>query len=76
MSIRYFFVKDQVYEGEVSIKYCPTHIMLADYFTKPLQGRTFRVICEVIIRLKPLLSLAKELPSSKEHVGENVDASN
>ena len=36
--IRHLLVKDGVDKGEVSIKYCPTEWMLADYFTKPLQG--------------------------------------
>ena len=38
INIRYFFVKDRVDSGEVKIVYCPTGRMLADYFTKPLQG--------------------------------------
>ena len=42
ISIRYFFVKDRVEKGEVSIKHCPSIYMLADYFTKPLQGSVFR----------------------------------
>lgn len=41
--IRYFFVKDRIDKGEVEVQYCPTYQMLADYFTKPLQGRSFHV---------------------------------
>ncbi len=41
ISIRYFFVKDRVDKGEFTIEYCPTECMLADYFTKPLQGALF-----------------------------------
>ena len=33
-----FFMKDRIDKGEVRVKYCPTHLMLADYFTKPLMG--------------------------------------
>ena len=33
-----FFVKDRADREEISIVYCPTHLMLADRFTKPLQG--------------------------------------
>ena len=32
------FIKYQVDKEELSIVYCPTHLMLADYFTKPLHG--------------------------------------
>ena len=38
INIRYFFVKDRVDSGEVKIVYCPTGRMLADYFTKQIQG--------------------------------------
>jgi hypothetical protein len=41
ISIRFFFVKDRVDKGEFTIEYCPTECMLADYFTKPLQGALF-----------------------------------
>lgn len=41
MNIRYFFVKDRVASQELSIEHCPTEEMLADYFTKPLQGQLF-----------------------------------
>ena len=38
ISIRYFFIKDRVDNEEFVIEYCPTKEMIADYFTKPLQG--------------------------------------
>jgi hypothetical protein len=41
INIRYFFITDQVEKGNVSIEYCPTGEMLADFMTKPLQGRQF-----------------------------------
>ena len=47
--IRYFFVKGRVDKGELSIECCPTHSMLADYFTKPLQGALFRKLRAVIM---------------------------
>ena len=31
------------------VQYCPTHNMLADYFTKPLQGATFRKFRDAIM---------------------------
>ena len=42
MNIWYFFVTDQVEKGNLMIEYCPTTDMVADYFTKPLQGSKFR----------------------------------
>ena len=42
INVRYFFIKDRVDSGEVTLEHCNTHNMLADYFTKPLQGIKFR----------------------------------
>ena len=35
------FIKDRVDLGEIKIQYLPTEDMVADYFTKPLQGELF-----------------------------------
>ena len=37
--IKNFFVKDRVDKGKIEVKYFPTHLMIADHFTKPLQGK-------------------------------------
>jgi hypothetical protein len=37
INIRYFFVTDRIAANEVSVTYCPTGDMVADFFTKPLQ---------------------------------------
>ena len=42
INIRYFFLTDQVEKGNMSMEYCPTDMMWADYMTKPLQGEKFR----------------------------------
>ena len=40
--VRYFFLTDQFEKGNLTIEYCPTDIMWADFMTKPLQGEKFR----------------------------------
>jgi hypothetical protein len=42
IDIRYFFVKDRIESGEVQLEHMPTERMVADIFTKPLQGELFR----------------------------------
>jgi hypothetical protein len=42
LNVRYFFVTDQVEQGNIVIEHMPTDEMWADYFTKPLQGEKFR----------------------------------
>ena len=41
INIRYYFVTDRINNGEIDIVYCPTKQMIADFFTKPLQGTAF-----------------------------------
>jgi len=41
INIRYFFVKDRIDSGDMRVTYCPTEEMIADFFTKPLQGGAF-----------------------------------
>ena len=41
IKIRYFFVTDNIKQGEVTIIHYPTKEMIADYFTKRLQGSLF-----------------------------------
>jgi hypothetical protein len=49
IAIRYFFIPDRVKSKEIRIKYYPTGIMIADYFTKPLQGMLFRKLRDMIM---------------------------
>ena len=41
IAIRYYFITDRLKDDELDIEYCPTGDMVADYFTKPLQGKHF-----------------------------------
>jgi hypothetical protein len=36
INIRYFFIKDRIESGDINLIHCPTGIMIADFFTKPL----------------------------------------
>jgi hypothetical protein len=39
LDIRYFHIKDLLCRGIVKIEHCKTENMIADFFTKPLQGK-------------------------------------
>ena len=47
--IRYFFLTDWIKQKEIRGEYCPTGAMIADYFTKPLQGSLFRKFRNMIL---------------------------
>ncbi len=49
LNIRYFYITDQIQKGLISIKYCPTDDMIADYMTKPLVGKKFIKFRKVIM---------------------------
>ena len=57
INIRYFFVKDRIDKKEIKVEYCPSLIMLADYFTKPLQGVLFNKLRDVIMGYRPISDL-------------------
>ena len=49
INIRYFFITDRVNMKEISIDWCPTKKMVADYMSKPLQGSLFRELRDYIM---------------------------
>ena len=75
IDIRYFFTKDRYQKGEIDIDYCPTYRMLADYFTKPLQGALFNRFWKVIMgheHINKLKEFVKgESLENKERVENN-----
>jgi hypothetical protein len=54
INIRYFFITDRIARKEVAIQYCPTKQMVADYFTKPLQGVPFYKFRDQIMGVVPM----------------------
>ncbi len=49
INIRIFFITDRVDMKEISIDWCSTKKMVADYMTKPLQGSLFREFRDYIM---------------------------
>ncbi len=52
INIRYFFITDRVNMKEISIDWCPTKKMVADFMTKPLQGSQFNELRDYIMAQK------------------------
>ena len=76
INVRYFFIKDRVENKEVIIKYCPTEVMLADFYTKALQGSLFNLFRDVIMGYKDISDLMTPVDLLfKERVGNNNDIS-
>ena len=84
MDNRYFWIKDRVKSENIKIEYCPTQMMVSDFFTKPLQGSLFKRFRDVVLAYVHINSLEQfrdEKTSSKERVrnhgiGEQSSESN
>ena len=55
INIRYFFITNRVNMKEISIEWCPSKDMVADFMTKPLQGSHFKrdIIMGKVRSVKP-----------------------
>ena len=51
--LRYYFVKEHVDSGAITIQHCPTQEMIADYYTKPVQGSLFGKLRDAIMNIDP-----------------------
>jgi hypothetical protein len=61
IDIRYFWIKDRLYGEDILVRHCPTLQMLADFFTKPLQGALFRRFRDVLLGYKHVDTLAADV---------------
>jgi hypothetical protein len=71
INIQYFFIKDRIKTEGITIQHCLTLKMLADFFTKPLQGALFRKFCNVILGYEHVDTLTELIDTAaQERVGE------
>ena len=81
IDIKFFWITDRVKQGLLHVHHCPTDIMLADFFTQPLQGKKFIMFRRVIMGWDHVSTLWQyslknngpgEIVPSKERVEENA----
>ncbi|KAI2510045.1 Reverse transcriptase (RNA-dependent DNA polymerase) [Fragilaria crotonensis] len=76
INIRYFWIKDRSKDANITIRHCPTLAMLADFFTKPLQGNLFRKFKAVLLGQAHVDTLALNPTAPvEERVGEERSGS-
>jgi hypothetical protein len=73
ISIRYFFVTNRIASSEVSVEYCPTKTMIADFFTKPLEGIQFQTFMNVNPSPTSLQDQRSVLGNEKDLDGRKTD---
>jgi hypothetical protein len=76
INIRYFFVTSRIVNNELSVEWCPTGQMIADYMTKPLQGTLFQQFRDHIMgvdRVSLSTNMAPMWLGPQECVDENTN---
>ena len=80
MNNRYFWIKDRLTSEGIKIQYCPTERMIADFFTKPLQGSLFRKFRDIVLGYKHIATLnevdGNKLPEERVEKSEILDNGN
>lgn len=69
---RYFWIKDRLKSDNMRIEHCRTHLMIADFFTKPLQGALFKRLRAVILGHETIEWLAEDMINSNNNIGADV----
>jgi hypothetical protein len=65
--IRYFFITDQIKQKELKVLHCTTRELIADYYTKPLQGGQFNKFRDLILGIN-----VKNMDRYKEEYKEAI----
>ena len=82
VAIKYFWSTDRIKNGNIEVVYCPTDEMLADYNSKPLQGKAFTTFrrgirgCDDIDTIYKGYTHPKERVENKEKAVSNDSKSN
>jgi hypothetical protein len=66
IDIRHFFITDRIKSERLTIVHCPTVEMLADFFTKLLQGALFRKFRAIILGHEPIEALQDSLDKYRD----------
>jgi hypothetical protein len=72
MDVRYFFIADRVAKGDLTIEYCSTDEMWADFFTKPLQGYKFKLFRNLIMNITDGVDSPEPSKSPQERVDDTT----
>ena len=76
IEIKYFWVTDRIKNGNIEIVHCPTKQMIADYFTKALQGALFHLFRRVITGWDHISTVFDKDDVSQERVGNMREVRN
>jgi len=64
-NVRCYFITDRIQKKELKVFCCPTDEMVADFFTKPLQGRKFKKFRNMIMNIKDDKEISEKKPKKR-----------
>ena len=70
-NIRHFFVTDRIQNKELKVFCCPTNDMVADLFTKPLQGHKFKKFRKIIVNVPDPEEISQKKKLNKQACESN-----
>ena len=73
INIRHFFITDRIQAGDLRVAYCPTDEMVADFFTKPLQGSKFTRFRDQILNVQSEPDITA-ISAQRSVLGNNAQA--
>ena len=71
VAIKYFWCTDRIKNGNISVRHCPTEKMLADFMSKPLQGKPFITFRKVLMGWVHISTLFDIFGPTEERVEKN-----
>ena len=71
VAIKHFWCTDRMKKGDISVRHCPTEKMIADYMSKPLQGKLFVTFRNVIMGWTHISTLFDIFSPTEERVENN-----
>ena len=54
IKIRYYYVADRIAKGDLLVVWFPTDKIIADFLTKPLQGKVFKQFRDMLMGAVPM----------------------
>ena len=74
INVRYFWIKHKIDQGEVKVEYLQSHLMIADFFTKPLVSALFHKLRGFIMGWRPMSDLKINIDGTRNK--EDVEIPN
>lgn len=68
VAVKHFWVTDRIKNGDIEVQYCPTKQMVADYFSKPVQGALFHIFRNAIMGWAHIKTVFEDYVPPEERV--------